>query len=90
MNSTGSPPTTSRIEAPSAALCSKSSAMSSHMDAALARINTLECALERARANLTRTKDYIGRGAYIYPGNVSRPVHDAIDEMAADAAKALG
>ena len=62
----------------------------SNMDAALARINTLECALERARANLTRTKDYIGRGAYIYPGNVSRPVHDAIDEMAADAAKALG
>ena len=62
----------------------------SNMDAALARIATLEAGLERARANLTRTKDYIGRGAYTYPGNVSRLVHDAIDEMAAEAAKALG
>ena len=62
----------------------------SNMDAALTRIATLESALGTARDNLRLTKDYIGRGAYTYPGNVSRTCHDAIDEMIAKAAKALG
>jgi len=63
----------------------------SNMDAALARIATLESALTSARGDLGRAKAFIGQGAYAYPDGSNRvSVHDYIDSMIARATKALG
>jgi hypothetical protein len=63
----------------------------SNMDAALARITTLEQALTYARDNLGRTKQYIGASNYVWSGsNERQSVHDAIDQMVSHATKALG
>jgi hypothetical protein len=63
----------------------------SNMDAALARIATLEQALSYARDNLGRTKQYIGASNYVWSSSSERQtVHDAIDTMVAHATKALG
>jgi len=60
----------------------------SNMDAALARISTLETALAYARDNLSRVKGYISPNVYTY--GAQGTVHAAIDDMIAHAAKALG
>lgn len=63
----------------------------SNMDAALARITTLEQALAYARDNLVRTKQYIGAPNYTYPASGNAvTVHASIDAMVAHATKALG
>lgn len=59
-----------------------------NMDAALARIASLEEGLKTARHDLTRVKDYVGRSAYVYGGQ--QTAHDSIDDMIARATKALG
>ena len=60
-----------------------------NMDAALSRIVTLESALSAARDDLTRTKQYIGAGAYTYGDNNRQTVHAYIDTMIVRASKAL-
>lgn len=64
----------------------------SNMDAALARITTLEGALKYARDNLTAAKQWVSPNCYTYTGSGrdQRTVHAFVDEAVAHATKALG
>ena len=63
-----------------------------NMELVLARCATLQQALHKAHDDLGRCKDYIGKGAYAYQSSSSpnRTAHAHIDEMIAQAARALG
>lgn len=62
----------------------------SNMDYALARISTLESALNNARDAIRQAKGYIAAGVYTYPGQHQSTVHDRLDAYIAAADKALG
>lgn len=58
-----------------------------NMDQALDRIATLERALSALADRMARTKDYVGRSAYIYGGH--KTAHAEIDEAITAARAAL-
>jgi hypothetical protein len=60
----------------------------SNMDAALARISTLEEALSGAIGGLLEAKRYISPSAYVYGG--AKTAHHHIEGYVCDATKALG